>query len=90
MFRTNAVTATNRTGPIEKGVLIMSEAMIKGHELFQSLSFEKVEEVSGFAGPKPFKKGVAVFSKGDRGSFSYVVLEGRSGYEVRLCRTSAY
>jgi CRP-like cAMP-binding protein len=55
----------------------MSEAMIKGHELFQSLSFEEVEKVSSFAGPKPFKKGELVSSKGDRGSHFFVVLEGK-------------
>jgi len=31
---------------IEKGVLIMSETMIKGHELFQSLSFEDDRRLS--------------------------------------------
>ena len=56
----------------------MSETtMIKGHELFQSLSFEEVEQVSSYAGPKPYKKGELVFRKGDRGSHFFVVLEGR-------------
>ena len=56
----------------------MSETtMIKGHELFQSLSFEEVEQVSSFAGPKPYEKGGVVFRKGDRGSHFFIVLEGR-------------
>ncbi len=69
--------ATSGAGPNEKGVLIMSETMIKGHELFQSLSFEEVEEVSTFAGPKHYEKDELVFRKGDRGSHFFIVLEGR-------------
>jgi CRP-like cAMP-binding protein len=55
----------------------MSEAMIKGHELFQSLSFEEVAAVSTFAAPKPFERDETVFGKGDRGSHFFIVLEGR-------------
>ena len=66
----------NAWGQMEWG-LTMSEAMIKGHELFRSLSFEEVEHVHSFSGPKPFKAGEFVFRKGDQGSHFFVVLEGR-------------
>jgi hypothetical protein len=62
----------------------MSETtMIKGHELFQSLSFEEVERVSSFAGPKHYEKGGVVFRKGDRGSHFSIVLHTSLGTSIR-------
>lgn len=56
----------------------MSETtMIKGHELFQSLSFEEVEQVSSFAGPKHYEEGQTIFRKGEKGSHFFIVIDGR-------------
>jgi len=51
--------------------------MMRGHDLFRSLSFEDVERIGKFAAPKPFKKGETVFKRGAQGSHFFVVLEGR-------------
>ena len=50
--------------------------MLKGHELFQSLSFEDVDKISNFSGVKEFRKDEAVFASGDVGSHFFVLLEG--------------
>jgi CRP-like cAMP-binding protein len=51
--------------------------MLKGHELFQSLSFEEVDRISSFSGLKELDKGENVFSSGTAGSHFFVLLEGR-------------
>ncbi len=51
--------------------------MMKGHELFRSLSFEEVERVSRFSGSKGYDKGEVVFKRDARGSHFFVVVEGR-------------
>jgi CRP-like cAMP-binding protein len=51
--------------------------MLKGHELFRSLSFEAVEKVSSFSGLKEFRKDENVFSSGVVGSHFFVLQEGR-------------
>jgi CRP-like cAMP-binding protein len=50
--------------------------MLKGHELFQSLSFEEVDDVSRFSGLKEFERGENVFQSGKAGSHFFVLLEG--------------
>jgi len=50
--------------------------MLKGHELFQALSFEEVDRISGFSGLKEFQKDEKVFSSGVVGSHLFVLLEG--------------
>jgi CRP-like cAMP-binding protein len=50
--------------------------MLKGHELFQSLSFEEVSEISTFSGIKDFDKDENVFDSGGIGSHFFVVQEG--------------
>jgi len=51
--------------------------MLKGHDLFLSLSFEEVDEISSFSGVKDFRKGENVFSSGGVGSHFFVLQEGR-------------
>ncbi len=51
--------------------------MIKGHELFRSLSFEEVERLSSFSGSKSLEKGDFVFRRGTPCSHFFVVLEGQ-------------
>lgn len=51
--------------------------MLKGHELFQSLSFEEIDRVSSFSGVKQFLEGEEVFRSGSVGSHFFVLLEGR-------------
>ena len=50
--------------------------MLKGHELFQSLSFEDVDKISNFSGVKEFQKDESVFASGGVGSHFFVLLEG--------------
>jgi CRP-like cAMP-binding protein len=51
--------------------------MLKGHELFRSLSFEEVEKISSFSGLKEFRKDENVFTSGVVGSHFFVLQEGR-------------
>jgi len=51
--------------------------MLKGHELFRSLSFEEVEKISSFSGLKEFSKDENVFTSGVVGSHFFVLQEGR-------------
>ena len=51
--------------------------MLKGHELFRSLSFEQVEKISSFSGLKEFHKDENVFKSGVLGSHIFVLQEGR-------------
>jgi CRP-like cAMP-binding protein len=50
--------------------------MLKGHELFQSLSFEEIETISGIAGVKEYGAGEEIFASDTAGSHFFVVLEG--------------
>jgi len=50
--------------------------MLKGHELFQSLSFEDVDKISNFSGVKDLRKDEAVFTSDGLGSHFFVLLEG--------------
>jgi CRP-like cAMP-binding protein len=51
--------------------------MLKGHELFQSLSFEEVDQISHFSGLEEFEEGETAFQSGTAGSHFFVLLEGR-------------
>ncbi len=50
--------------------------MIKGHQLFRSLSFEEIEEISAFSGPKRYEAEEAVFERGRTGGHFFIVLDG--------------
>ena len=50
--------------------------MLKGHELFRSLSFEEVERVSSFSGLKEYGKDEIVFDSGVVGSHIFVLQRG--------------
>jgi len=50
--------------------------MLKGHELFQSLSFEEVDRINSFSGLKDFAKDDRVFQSGTTGSHFFVLQEG--------------
>lgn len=50
--------------------------MLKGQELFQSLSFEEVDRISSFSGLKDFDKDELVFRSGTYGSHFFVLQEG--------------
>lgn len=56
--------------------------MLKGQEIFQSLTFEEVDEVSNFSGIKEYRKDEIVFCGGDLGTHFFVLLEG--GVNLRL------
>jgi len=51
--------------------------MFKGHELFQSISFEEVDRISNFSRTLDYQPGDVVFSSGERGHQFFVLLEGR-------------
>ena len=51
--------------------------MIKGHELFKSLSFEEVERISSFSGSKYYEQEDTIFRLGDLGSHFFIVISGR-------------
>lgn len=51
--------------------------MLKGHELFQSLSFEEIDKINGFSELKQLSVGDRVFSAGSSGNQFFVLLEGR-------------
>ena len=51
--------------------------MLKGHELFQSLSFEEIDTISSFAGVKEYRAGEEIFGSETVGSHFFVLLEGR-------------
>jgi len=51
--------------------------MLKGHELFQSLSVEEVDKVSSFSGLEELRKDQFVFESGTAGSHFFVLLQGR-------------
>jgi CRP-like cAMP-binding protein len=50
--------------------------MLKGHQLFQSLSFEEVDRINSFSGLKEFGKDEGVFKSGTSGSHFFVLQEG--------------
>ena len=51
--------------------------MMKSHELFQSLSFEEIEQVSSFSASRSFGKDEIVFRRQEYGSHFFVIVEGR-------------
>ena len=51
--------------------------VLKGHELFRSLSFEEVERISTFAGLKEYEKNETIFRSGVRASHFFVLQKGR-------------
>ena len=51
--------------------------MLKGHELFQSLSFEEVDDISRFSGIKELNDDEFVFTAGAPATHLYIVLEGK-------------
>ena len=55
-------------------------SMMKGHELFQSLSFEDIEKVSTFSASTTFDRGEEVFRSGSLGTHFFALLDG----EIRL------
>jgi CRP-like cAMP-binding protein len=50
--------------------------MLKGHELFRSLSFEEVDMVNSFSGLKEYHQDEFVFKGGSAGSHFFVLQEG--------------
>jgi CRP-like cAMP-binding protein len=50
--------------------------MLKGHELFESLTFEEVDRISSFSALKDFEKDETVFESGTFGSHFLVLQEG--------------
>ncbi len=53
------------------------EEMIKGHDMFRSLSFDEIARISTFSASSVYKAGDIVFESGSLGTHFYVVLEGR-------------
>ena len=51
--------------------------MLKGHDLFSSLSAKEVDRVSQISSVKNFEPGETVFKHGTRGTHIYLLLEGR-------------
>jgi CRP-like cAMP-binding protein len=51
--------------------------MLKGHDLFQSLTFEEVDQISNFSAIKDFHKDEYVFTSGSFGSHFFVLQAGR-------------
>ena len=51
--------------------------LLKGNQLFRSLSFEEVEQVSSFSAIKEFNKDETVFRSGSLGAHFFVLQEGR-------------
>jgi len=51
--------------------------MLKGHELFQTLSFEEIDRINGFSTLRQLERGETVFTAGSTGSHFFVLLEGR-------------
>ena len=51
--------------------------LLKGNELFQSLTFEEVDAISNFSGVKDFQRDENVFASGAAGSHFFVLQEGR-------------
>lgn len=56
--------------------------MFKGHELFQSLSFEDVNKISDFSRTVTYEVDDVVFARGERGSQFYVLLEGLANLKL--------
>ncbi len=52
------------------------EEMIKGHDLFRSLSFDEIARISTFSVSSPYRKGDTVFNSGEHGTHFFVVLDG--------------
>jgi CRP-like cAMP-binding protein len=50
--------------------------MLKGHELFQSLSFEEVDKIDSFSGLKELREDEYVFESGGVGSHFFVLQDG--------------
>jgi len=51
--------------------------MMKGHELFRSLPFEQIEQISTFSGSKPYEKGDVVFSPTRHATHFFILVEGQ-------------
>jgi len=51
--------------------------MLKGHDLFQSLSFEEVETISSFAGLKEYEENETIFQSGVPATHFFVLQKGQ-------------
>lgn len=51
--------------------------MLKGHDLFRSLTVENVGRINSFSSTKTFEKGDTVFQHDDKGAHVFIMLEGR-------------
>jgi hypothetical protein len=47
---------------------------LKGHELFQSLSFEEIDRISSFARARQYRAGEEIFGSDTVGSHFFVLL----------------
>ena len=61
-------------------VMMSVSELVRGHDLFQTLSPQEVERVSRFSAVKPFAKGEVVHHKDRPASHLFVLLDG----QVRL------
>ncbi|MBL6975910.1 MAG: cyclic nucleotide-binding domain-containing protein [Deltaproteobacteria bacterium] len=51
--------------------------MLKGHDLFRTLTVDNVGRINAFSSTKAFKKGDLVFRHEDKGAHVFIMLEGR-------------
>ena len=51
--------------------------VLKGHDLFQSLSVDEVDKVSGFSHVKTHDEGATIFEEGMPTSHLFILLEGK-------------
>lgn len=54
-----------------------TERMLKGHDLFQSLTPDEVNRVSQFSRVRSCRQGDIVFRNGDTGTHLFIVVEGQ-------------
>jgi len=59
--------------------------MLKGHDLFQSLTSEDVARISAFSGVKSLQAGERVYRCEDPASHAFVLLEGK--VQLSLCES---
>ncbi len=60
--------------------------MLKGHDLFQSLTSEDVARISGFSAVKSLEAGEKVYQCEDPASHAFVLLEGK--VKLSLCESN--
>lgn len=52
------------------------EKTLRGHDLFQSLNVDEMEEISRFSSVKDYKEGEMIFELNGAGSHVYMLMEG--------------